>query len=296
MSLSSLSASMVVSSCRRACWRRRGTPAPTTPRRHPVCRGSFRRADGPGRSSASSWAVACAAVLGDAAAACATAAPRPSPSTTAELSASLAGTSTSTRVLSPSSALPTCWMLRSAAATPSLTASASGVSCVAQRDADGAQADSPQRAGGAAGLVGPGVAGEGQHRAGAGRRRSTALPGGVDGGVGAALHADAVVAVAGDRVDVGRGASACSSMVSRIAASAANDRAGRLAGRIAAARHGLVGDRSRSGRRNTSVDWSGRRQVALAERRRCAPAASSNARVRRRARTGSATTRPCRSW
>ena len=71
---------------------------------------------------------------------------------------------------------------------------------VADRAAERAQRHAPERAGGSAGPVRPGVAGALEHRAGAGAggdRRA----GGVVGGVRAALHADAVVAVAGDRVD-----------------------------------------------------------------------------------------------
>ena len=71
---------------------------------------------------------------------------------------------------------------------------------VAEGIADGPEGHAPQGAGGAAGLVGPGVSGEVEGGGGAGAAGDGVCRG-VDGGADAALHADAVVAVAGDRVD-----------------------------------------------------------------------------------------------
>ena len=74
----------------------------------------------------------------------------------------------------------------------------------AQGPADGGDRGAPERAGGAAGAFGPLFAGGGEDflESGAGRVR---LFGRGDGGVDAAAHADAVVAVAGDRVEFAEG-------------------------------------------------------------------------------------------
>ena len=147
-------------------------------------------------------AVACAACVGDLG--CGRRTPRPGRGRRRPraVSASLTGTSTSTRVLSPTSALPICWMLRSAAATPSADGPGRRVRSSSPIDvADSTRRPSPtarrrcRRRG----------------RPRRPRRRCSTAPapaprpalgrGRVDGGARAALHADAVVAVAGDRVD-----------------------------------------------------------------------------------------------
>ena len=92
-------------------------------------------------------------------------------------------------------------MLRSAAATPSLTSLASGLSSLPIAEPTARKRHAPQGTGGAPGAVGPGVSAGDQHRSGS----SAPVPlgdGRLDRGARSTLHADAVIAVAGDRVDV----------------------------------------------------------------------------------------------
>ena len=154
--------------------------------------------------------------------------------------------------------LADCWMLRSAAATPSLTVC--GVGCCRgrrSRSPTDAQAPSPQRAGGAAGAVGPGVGAARCSTVPAPAPRPTCGRGRVDGGACAALHADAVVAVAGDRVDVAESPRRCSSMVSRIAVERGEDRRGRRRGTPRRRRRALLdlfgGRRRPCSRRRSTV-------------------------------------------